>query len=180
MAEKRVQSIFQKSLFCLSLILGVQLIIPSVFAAVPGPGDAIVMIVNLITQFFGFEWLTGFGENATVAFVRFLIFIFIARLFYAGISTALSGRIDNKTAVISSIILALLGTVGIPKEILISIIAIYSTVVSVFLICIVFYGLYWLHNKFPPTSTLNIILRIIILALIIIGSGALAVMIATG
>ena len=156
----------------LSLIL-----IPAVKAGVPGPGPAFMKLVELIVHVFGFEWLKGMGENATVAFVRFLIFIFIARLLYAAASMT---PIDTRTATVSSIVIALLGTIGIPKLILIGIIEMYSVAITIFLLAIPIYGIWWLFSRIPPASLFSIGLRMILLAILIGVTGAVTFLIAYG
>ncbi|MFH1439137.1 MAG: hypothetical protein ABIG89_01105 [Candidatus Woesearchaeota archaeon] len=150
-------------LLILAMII-VILMLPLVYAeGIAGPGEVFTKIFEIIIQFFGFEWLKGMGENAQVAFVRFLIFIVIARLLYGVLSKALSGKLDNTTIVIVSIILSLMGSIGIPKAIMITIITLYSTIATLAMLGGVVYIIYLAFQKFPPTSKTNIAVRILIL-----------------
>ena len=145
----------------LASILAV-LIIPIVHAAVIGPGELLLQALEWIIIVFKFQWLTQMGEPAVVAFVRFLIFVFIANVLHLVISTGGGGRVDRRTSIVSSIILSLMGAIGIPDSLIKTIITIYSTIAMVFLLGCAVYFFYWVHNRFPGTTIPNRLIKIAI------------------
>ena len=155
-------------------------ILPLVSAAVPGPGETFMTIIEYVVNFFGFEWLRGMGENATVAFVRFLCFLAIAKLVHIGIGfSPLNAHLDSKSKLIFSIIIALLGTIGIPKALIIALVTLYTTIAILVLLALGCYGIWLLFSRIPPTSLFSIALICILIVILISLSGALTVLIAT-
>ncbi|MBT4539996.1 hypothetical protein HOC35_00645 [Candidatus Woesearchaeota archaeon] len=149
------------------------LLIPIVRAEVLGPGETLLKVVEWIIIVFKFQWLTQLGEQSVIAFVRFLIFVFIARVLYLTITTAGQGRIDNRTAGISSIILSLIGAVGIPDTLIKTVVSLYSTLAIMFMLGFIVYIFILAHRRFPGVSMLN---RIILVAIYVISSILMAVL----
>jgi hypothetical protein len=138
------------------------LLIPIAHAAIMGPGEVLLQAVEWIVIVFGFEWLTKMGDTAVLAFVRFLIFVFIANVLHLVITTGGAGRVDRKTSIVSSIVLSLMASVGIPNLMIKSIITIYSSIAMVFLLGLVVYFFYWVHQRFPGTSIAERFIKIAI------------------
>lgn len=160
-----------KCLFMMLLVLALSaVIIPNVHAAL-SDFEPVQKVFGYVLDFFGFEWLQNMGESAEIGFVRLLIFILVARLIYAGASLT---PIDRTTAIVVSIVIALLGTIGIPSVLILTIVSLYSTVVSMFLIGIVIYGVIWLYRAIPSVSIWHSIARIIVLCFALALFGALS------
>ncbi len=155
-------------------------ILPLVSAAVPGPGETLMTIIEYVVNFFGFEWLRGMGEEATIGFVRFLCFLAIAKLVHIGIGLSpLNAHLDSKSKLIFSIIFALLGTIAIPKSLIIGVVILYTTIAILALLAAACYGIWMIFSRVPPTSLFSIALRCLLIVILISLTGALTVLIAT-
>ena len=141
----------KKSWFIFSILSLTALIyiLPSVFAAVPGPQDVFQMIGELIITIFGFEWIRNQSDQAIGAFMRFCIWLFVFTLLYwvagllfpAGTPRAMSRNITITVAVV----IATISTIFIPIGVLIAIGEVYATVVSLIMFGIVIAALVWFY-----------------------------------
>jgi len=138
----------KKSWFIFSILSLTALIyiLPSVFAAVPGPQDVFQMIGELIITIFGFEWIRNQRDQAIGAFMRFCIWLFVftwvaGLLFPAGTPRAMSRNITITVAVV----IATISTIFIPIGVLIAIGEVYATVVSLIMFGIVIAALVWFY-----------------------------------
>ena len=154
-------------IFILAMLISA-LVIPLVFAAVPGPAETFGKVGEMILTIFGFEWITEKGDKAIGAFMRLNIFIFVFTILYFVTRQIFPAPgLQRNAAMTIAIVLAIISTIFIPIDILLAIGETYATVVSFIMLGIPLTALgylYWL--TWPLPGKLWVAIRIAVLLLL--------------